>query len=118
MSAFSSDVLSVYRPADGSDVADTRYEVVPGPCWFRGVAFFANASLGSVTWGTGLFFNLCDGETGSLKFSIPLGSTVYTCSQFLVPDECYIDFDDGIWLEAVSYDEIIQSLYITMFYSQ
>ena len=120
MSAFSSDVLSVYRPAGGSDVADTRYEVVPGSCWFRGIVFFTNADFSGVTnlWGINLFFNLYDGQTGPLKFSLPFGSQNWNFSEFLIPDECYIDFDDGIWVGAVTFDEIIQSLYMTMFYSQ
>lgn len=114
MPAFSSDVLAVYRTADPANVRDVRYEVVSGPCWFRGIVFYMDNS-GSAP-GENAFFKFWDGETGPRKIELPFGNNK-TFSQFLVPDECYVDFDNGIWVEG-DLNPIIQNLYMTVFYSQ
>lgn len=113
MSSISSDVKAIYRTASDR-VQNTRYELVSGPAWLRGVVFFVNAQPGSVSGANRVRF--FDGSSGDQKLNLGVGGQ-FTMSQFVIPDESYIDCPNGIWFDGGS-EVIIDALYLTVFYSQ
>ena len=114
MSSFSTDVNSLYRAA-ASGSAGTRYVVVPGSCWFRGCVFYVDER--PVTEGIidNQRFSFHNGDTSSAVMMFGVGAD-FTMSQFLVSDESYVNFPDGIWVSS-PLEVIIDNLYLTVFYS-
>jgi hypothetical protein len=113
------DVKSAFLKASGASVGDESALVTHG-CRFRGLyaTAYATADIDAAPQ-----MQLLDGSGGTaiITFNVTIPPTTYAIDvpvvSMMVPDACYVEFENGIYLKAVDDADGLNEIAYTVFYT-